>query len=577
MATSLFDPSGSVLAGYDMDFSFGNYVDALTDYWEPLLRSLWYAGLATLLCLILGYVLAYAIAFKAGRWKNLMLVLVIAPFFTSFLVRTLSWKLILADDGVIVNTLQFLQILGDDGRLLATPFAVIAGLTYNFLPFMVLPLFASIDKIDQRLIEASSDLYAITVRRLLEGHLAALVAGRHLRHAAHVHPGGRRLHQRPAARQPEPADGRQRHPEPLHRRQQLPGRRCPVDDHDAADRGDGLVLRPPRGYGGAALMMWLAVSNLVLLLGLIVLAYTFVPIAVVVLMSFNAPKSRLVYKFDGFTLHNWLNPCEDPSMCSALGRSVEIGLLATVVATILGTLMAFALVRHDFAGRSSMNLLIFLPMATPEIVMGSSLLALFIAVGVGGSLGFWTILIAHIMFCISFVVVTVRARLAGMNDTLEQAAADLYATPRADVLEGHLPARLPRHPGRRPAELLAVLRRLHRDQPELRDHDDVPHVRLGCRPARRPDAGQRRRHPDVRDLDRDRARRRGPQPGAYQGAGGWPVPTRFVCGAERRKPQRTADESVNRESSAVLRVLRAGRPLTNRLPMTSQRGHGRSS
>ena len=176
-------------------------------------------------------------------------------------------------------------------------------------------------------------------------------------------------------------------------------------------------------------MMWLR-RNLVLLLGLIVLAYTFVPIAVVVLMSFNAPKSRLVYKFDGFTLHNWTNPCEDPSMCSALGRSVEIGLLATVVATILGTLMAFALVRHDFAGRSSMNLLIFLPMATPEIVMGSSLLALFIAVGVGGSLGFWTILIAHIMFCISFVVVTVRARLAGMNDTLEQAAADLYATPR---------------------------------------------------------------------------------------------------------------------------------------------------
>ena len=147
-------------AGYDMDWRFANYPDALRDFWQPLLRSLWYAGLATLFCLVLGYVLAYAIAFKAGRWKNLMLVLVIAPFFTSFLVRTLSWKLILADDGLIVNTLQFLQILGDDGRLLATPFAVIAGLTYNFLPFMVLPLFASVDKIDPRLIEASSDLYS---------------------------------------------------------------------------------------------------------------------------------------------------------------------------------------------------------------------------------------------------------------------------------------------------------------------------------------------------------------------------------------------------------------------------------
>ncbi len=160
VATSLYDPGGSVYGGYDMDWVFSNYPDALSNFWTPLLRSLWYAGLATLLCLVLGYVLAYAIAFKSGRWKNLMLVLVIAPFFTSFLVRTLSWKLILADDGLIVNTLQFVHILGSDGRLLATPFAVIAGLTYNFLPFMVLPLFASVDKIDPRLIEASSDLYS---------------------------------------------------------------------------------------------------------------------------------------------------------------------------------------------------------------------------------------------------------------------------------------------------------------------------------------------------------------------------------------------------------------------------------
>ncbi|GAA4725336.1 ABC transporter permease subunit [Nocardioides endophyticus] len=160
VAASLFDPSGSVVNGYEMTFHFQNYPDALRDYWEPLVRSLGYAALATLICLVLGYVLAYAIAFKAGRWKNLMLVLVIAPFFTSFLIRTLSWKLILADDGIVVNTLQAVHILGAEGRLLATPVAVIAGITYNFLPFMVLPLFASIDKIDHRLIEASSDLYA---------------------------------------------------------------------------------------------------------------------------------------------------------------------------------------------------------------------------------------------------------------------------------------------------------------------------------------------------------------------------------------------------------------------------------
>ena len=160
VATSLYDPNGSTYAGYEMTWAFGNYADALAKYWLPLVRSLLYGGAATLICLVVGYVLAYAIAFKAGRWKNLMLVLVIAPFFTSFLVRTLSWKLLLADDGWLVNFLQFLHILGPEGRLLATPVAVVAGLVYNFLPFMVLPLFASIDKIDPRLIEASKDLYA---------------------------------------------------------------------------------------------------------------------------------------------------------------------------------------------------------------------------------------------------------------------------------------------------------------------------------------------------------------------------------------------------------------------------------
>ena len=190
------------------------------------------------------------------------------------------------------------------------------------------------------------------------------------------------------------------------------------------------------------LSRWVS-QHLVLIGGLLVLVYMFIPIFVVVLMSFNKPKSRLIYRFDSFTLTNWLDPCKDQSMCSALSRSVQIGLLATVVATLLGTLMAFALVRHRFAGRSSANLLIFLPMASPEIVMGSSLLALFVATGFGGQLGFWTILIAHIMFCLSFVVVPVRARLAGLDDNLEQAAMDLYATEAQTFRRVTLPLVLP--------------------------------------------------------------------------------------------------------------------------------------
>lgn len=158
--SSLYDPSGSLTDGYTMTGRFANYADAIDLYSDTILRSLGYALAATVACMLLGYPLAYAIAFKAGRWKNLMLVAVIAPFFTSFLVRTLSWKLLLGDRGFIVDFLQTVHLLGEDGRLLATPFAVVTGLTYNFLPFMVLPLYASLEKIDLRLVEAGSDLYA---------------------------------------------------------------------------------------------------------------------------------------------------------------------------------------------------------------------------------------------------------------------------------------------------------------------------------------------------------------------------------------------------------------------------------
>ena len=160
LTTSLSDPAGSPIYGYDMTWRFENYVDVVVDYWPYLVRSFVYAGIATVLCLILGYTLAYAIAFKAGRFKTLMLVLVVAPFFTSFLVRTLSWKLILADNGWLVETLKTLHLMPEDGRLLATPIAVVAGLTYNFLPFMILPLYASLEKIDPKLNEAAADLYA---------------------------------------------------------------------------------------------------------------------------------------------------------------------------------------------------------------------------------------------------------------------------------------------------------------------------------------------------------------------------------------------------------------------------------
>jgi spermidine/putrescine transport system permease protein len=160
--------TGSLAAGYEQTFEFSNYTSAWSEYWPQLVRSFGYAGIATVAALAIAYPLAYTIAFKAGKYRNVMLVLVIAPFYTSFLLRTLAWKTILADNGIIVETMErlgILQVLSyvgltADDRVLATPLAVITGLTYNFLPFMTLPLYASLERLDPRLVEAAGDLYA---------------------------------------------------------------------------------------------------------------------------------------------------------------------------------------------------------------------------------------------------------------------------------------------------------------------------------------------------------------------------------------------------------------------------------
>jgi spermidine/putrescine transport system permease protein len=157
---SLSLQTGSYETGYSLTWHWQTYTDALQLFSSQFLRSFGYAAIATVIALVIAYPLAYAIAFKAGRWRNVLLLLVVAPFFVSFLVRTLAWKTILADDGFVVHALQGLHLLGADGRLLATPFAVVAGLTYNFLPFMTLPLYAALEKLDPRLVEAARDLYS---------------------------------------------------------------------------------------------------------------------------------------------------------------------------------------------------------------------------------------------------------------------------------------------------------------------------------------------------------------------------------------------------------------------------------
>jgi spermidine/putrescine transport system permease protein len=170
-----------IFPNFRFTWAFSNFSDALNIYHPQLLRSFFYAGIATLACLLLAYPLAYWIAFRAGPWRNLFLLVIVAPFFVTYLVRTLAWLNILADQGPVVGFLRDIHVLGPDGRLLATTFAVVAGITYNFFPFMALPLYVSLEQIDHRLLEAAKDLYASSARAFfhvtLPLSMPGLVAG----------------------------------------------------------------------------------------------------------------------------------------------------------------------------------------------------------------------------------------------------------------------------------------------------------------------------------------------------------------------------------------------------------------
>ncbi len=158
--TSLQTPvPGGDVGQYEQSFRFANYTDAISEYLPHFVRSFAYAGTATVLALLIGYPIAYFIAFKAGRWRNLLLVMVVAPFFTSFILRTVAWRQILAEEGFVVQTMKTIGIVPDDMNVTASAFAVIMGLTYNFLAFMTLPIYASLERVDHRVIEAGSDLY----------------------------------------------------------------------------------------------------------------------------------------------------------------------------------------------------------------------------------------------------------------------------------------------------------------------------------------------------------------------------------------------------------------------------------
>jgi spermidine/putrescine transport system permease protein len=185
---------------------------------------------------------------------------------------------------------------------------------------------------------------------------------------------------------------------------------------------------------------WLREKALVIYAGLAI-TYMLIPIALIMVFSFNDPSGKFNFTWVGPTLKHWAHPFAIPELTDALRVSLELAALATLIATVLGTMVALAMVRHDFFGRRASNFLIVIPTATPEVVLGASLLSMFLIYGL--SLGFTTLLIAHVMFCISFVVIVVRSRLIGFDRSLEEAAQDLGATPLTTFRKITLPLIMP--------------------------------------------------------------------------------------------------------------------------------------
>lgn len=169
--------SGDIYEGFRLTWQWSNYTEMLSQYRPQLVRSALYAAIATVAALLIAYPLVYFIARRGGQWKSLLLVLLVAPFFVTYLIRTIAWQTILADEGIVVGVLRDVGILADDGRLLATSFAVVAGITYNYFPFMALPLYVALEQLDGRLLEASSDLYANPVKSFLRVTLPISLPG----------------------------------------------------------------------------------------------------------------------------------------------------------------------------------------------------------------------------------------------------------------------------------------------------------------------------------------------------------------------------------------------------------------
>jgi len=446
---------GLLLGGFHFTWEFSNYTEALTDGREFLVRSIVFAGAVTTIALLITFPMTYWIAFYAGRWKASLLFLILAPFFVSFIIRTVQWGFLLADNGVILGPLKHVGLLPDGFRILATPAAVIAGITYNYLPFTALPLFVALDRIDKELVVAAKDLYAsrwqafrrVVLPLSVPGIFAAIVltfvpaTGDYINAEVLGGPGTTMVGNVIQSKFLVEGD----YPEAAALSVVLMvvmlvlaliyARMLGTEDPSTELVPAFRATAPSTGRKRWTRLILPAYTCTVILL-------LTLPVLVMILYGFNdVPGDRQSARFFGFTLHWYINLFSESGLTEALRNSLWIAPVSALAATVLGTLLGLALGRYRFGGRAVAGFVIFLAIAIPEILFGASLLSLFVATK--APLGPRTVLVSHIAFSVAFVAVTVRARIHGMGRTLEDVAQDLFASPVVTFFRVTLPLIFP--------------------------------------------------------------------------------------------------------------------------------------
>ena len=445
-----FDPSGGWqgIVGFVRGLDLENFTTLVTDhfYLRSYLYSIQMAAVGTLLTLLVAYPMAYGLTRAPRRWQPPLLTLVVLPFWTSFLVRIYAWITLLKPNGFIDLIGQFWGLKPGALALLNTSWAVQIGIVYSYLPFMVLPLYATLDKIDDTLLEAARDLGASARRAfwkvVVPLSMPGVLAGCLLIFIPVI---GEFVIPDLLGPSDRAMIGKTLWTEFFNNQDwtlsaaiavgMLILLAAPILMLQRLQARDAAMQAAGAGMGGDR--RFSAVNKAAVIGGLV---FTYVPLILVVLFSFN--ESRLVTVWGGFSLKWYGVLFANTQLLNSAWLSVELAVLSATAACLLGVPAAFATVRFGaWRGKTLFGFLLLAPVIVPSMIIGLSLLLLFVAFGLPR--GFFTLFLAHTTFCMSYVAITVQARLVGFDQTLEQAGPDLYARPGTIFRRITLPLILP--------------------------------------------------------------------------------------------------------------------------------------